>query len=391
VPNSAAAVACVSWDQFSEEFIQLYSRATIQTRSQIRSILREVGNLAEISTVPDLTPETVTLLVLQWMKSQLVRVTIQNRLRVLRTVCKYAVNRGYLSSNPVEARGRWIPDGYDGLPLPMPKSRPGLSHDEVTRLLIRLQDASTTWDGHRLFALVATVVYAGLHTAEALNLEWEHCDTSERIIRILKCSLERRARRFPPKLAEILDQWRPLCGSEWVFPGAMLVGPWTGGNSKSKPLSRLKAAGLAVDIEGLNFDRLREFWERSSPGLELPIFESEPPPVRRYTGPERPKPGPKPSNPPPVWDFSRGIGKRPLLRGKLLPLALTKAEIDVIQGMIEAGCLDGERLSESDLVEKCHRPDPVRILRLLKNKPPLDGEILFPGKGGIGGYGLRGR
>jgi hypothetical protein len=129
----------------------------------------------------------------------------------------------------------------------------------------------------------------------------------------------------------------PSCGAPWVFPGTLLKGTWKGGPPGAKPLQRVRAAGLAVGIEWLSFERLRDFWQAQLERVSLPEFEAIAPPRRDYRAPEPGRPGPKPKSPPIVLDLSRGPDHRPLVRGMPLSRQLSNREFNILRAMVEAG------------------------------------------------------
>ena len=58
-------------------------------------------------------------------------------------------------------------------------------------------------------------------------------------------------------LVDVLRVWLPKAGNEWLFPGATKKGPWHGGAHGYRPTDRLRKAGEAVGIKGLDFHSLR--------------------------------------------------------------------------------------------------------------------------------------
>lgn len=373
---------------FAAELLALYEPPfrSGPTREKLRQVLGQVMQLPGVETVTDLTPATVGAWVRTMIGRGLSRATIDGYLSNLRSACSYAVRRGYLPSNPVECRDQWLPHGYEGRPAPVPLDAP--TAEQMTGLLNLLLDRSITWEGHRLFALVMIVAYAGLRRNEALNLRWEHCDIADRIFRVMSAPLARRVRPMPAKIAEVLDRWRPHCDSEWVIPHKLLTGPWTGGPPGQKPIHRLRDAGQMAGIDHLSFERLGAFWSSQLERVHLPGFEDRPSPLRYHRGPLVKKPGPPPSRAT-VLDLSRGPDYPPLVRGEPLSRLLTLREFEILKAMMELGCHEGQRVTEAVLAERSGHPNPVRTLRELRKVPPLESVIAFPGPGGKGrGYGL---
>lgn len=392
--QTAAGPVAVPLEAFADELLACYSEplAATPTRQKIRQTIGQVMRLPGVATTADLTPEVVASWVRDMTDRALRRETIIGFLANLRAACNFAVRCGYLRANPVEARKHWLPHAYDGRPGPA-RAKP-LTRDEVARLLTHLLRESATWDGHRLFALAATVIYAGLRRHEALGLAVADCDLEGGTLKIGRATLGRRARAMPPKLAEVLRQWLPRTGADWAFPGALSRRPWNGGPPGQKPLHRIRAAGLAVGIEGLSFERLREFWGAEKGRVMLPGFERRAPPARTDEGPPACKPGPKPKartivlelparNLPPIIRGRAAVGWRPPIKLRKAADRLSDREFGILQAMIDAGCLDGVRLTEARLEELSGYPNPVRTLRDLRKLPPFKTLLLFPGhKGG---------
>jgi hypothetical protein len=364
--------------EFANELLALYEepfRAT-PTRQKVQQVLGQVMQLPGVQTVADITPATVGAWVRAMIERNLNRVSIDSYLRELRVACGYAVRQGYLAANPVESRPHWLPHDYDGRPARGPSAVP--TAGQVERLLNLLLDRSITWEGHRLLALVATVAYTGLRRLEATKLRWEDCDTGARRLRVMSRSLARRVRPMPGPVAVVLDQWRPHCGCEWVFPGSLRKGPWTGGPPGGKALHRLREAGLAVGIEALSFDRLAAFWSSQLERVSLPGFEDRPPPRRTYLGPEPKAPGPpKLAVPLLRLDASR---RRALVRG--VPARLNETELRILKAMVALGCLKGERVSAKQVAEKSGNRHAARIILMMSKRPPLDHLFVMPGRRG---------
>ncbi len=100
---------------------------------------------------------------------------------------------------------------------------------------------------------------------EALSLRTADVKVDDRLIQIVKRRRLKRPTAAAPvpmaeELAEVLRSWLPQTGCGWCFPNLSRSGPWTGGSAGYTPLDRLKAAGLAVDVDGLTFQSLRHSW-----------------------------------------------------------------------------------------------------------------------------------
>ncbi len=393
-----APASPIPLEDFAAELLGLYDEPhrSRSTRSHMRQVLGEVMGIPGMETTADLTPEAVARFVRGMTVRGLSRVTIDGLVDDLRQVCDYGVRRGYLPSNPVEFRRHWLPYGYE--PRPPGPDVAALSREELTRLMVHLLDWSTSWEGHRLYALVATVFLAGLRRAEALELPVANCDLERLTIRVTRGAVVRRKRPMPAKLAEILGEWLPRTGARWAFPGTRLAGPWTGGPTGQKPLCRLKAAGQAAGIPGLTFERLRDAWLAAEGRVALgPEFIDRPTPHRPYGVPQPSRPGPKPK--PDALDVARPAGNPavltlaardlpPIVRGSVLSRKLAPGAFHILQAMLTVG----SPLTGPDLAKRSGYRDPVRVFRRLV-KDRADGPIwktviLFPGRKGEGGYRL---
>ncbi|MHB8736259.1 MAG: hypothetical protein ACYC6M_13240, partial [Terriglobales bacterium] len=59
-------------------------------------------------------------------------------------------------------------------------------------------------------------------------------------------------------LADVLRTWIHRCGSDWLFPGKRLLGPWTGGMPGTKAIDCVKAAGERAGVPGLTILSIRK-------------------------------------------------------------------------------------------------------------------------------------
>ena len=377
------APGTIGLDDFAMELLALYDGPAKSgpTRDKMRQTIGQVANLRGVDRIADLTPQLVAAWVRTMIDEGLSRATIETRLANLRAACSYAVRRGHLDRNPVEAQRHWLPHGYEGRPAERPDA---LAEDDADRLMVYLLDSSDTWEAHRLLALAAVVLYAGLRRNEALRLDVADCDLTARTLRIVGASIGRRERPMPAKLSEVLADWLPNTGCRWAFPGARLVGPWNGGPPGQKPLHRLRDAGRDVGLEGVSFERLRGTWTLAGGRPALPLFEGRSAPRRTYEGPcpKPPGPPPKPTEPPGTWapaiEFP-GPGRIAVIAGRVRrEFPATDGLCKALAALAEAG-RDG--LSAKELNAIC-RPYSWRqmLIRLKKTDPLLDAAIIFAGR-----------
>ena len=136
------------------------------------------------------------------------------------------------------------------------------SIEEVARVLEYLSAGIGNWVSHRLYALVATVAYTGLHRDEALtlmvidvSLVWGVLNISDRQQRRPKRA--RRPCRYRPNFSEILRAWLPRCGCEWVFPGV--------GGDASLDRGRMRGASRRPSSAGWSGSRSHRVHPTESP------------------------------------------------------------------------------------------------------------------------------
>ena len=132
---------------------------------------------------------------------------------------------------------------------------------DIGRLLETLESRSATWTGGRLYALAATVAYTGLRRDECLCLSTADVDSPrapdvqdrKRLKTVALRQSGAHPATAPPDSAYLASQ----NGSEWVFPGVRLRGPWTGGACGTRACDQLRRAGAELGIAGLTLASLR--------------------------------------------------------------------------------------------------------------------------------------
>lgn len=242
------------WAAFRGEILDLYqppsrARNTWLKVRQVLDLLEEIG----ARRPADLTPQLIARFVQMPGRSPN---TIRGLLGYIRAICNYAVFRGVLDRSPFEFRRQWIRAAE-------PRPPRHLTADEVGRLLAHLEADRASWTGGRIHALIATLAYTGLRRNEALYLQTEDVEGGciwIRARRRLKTAAAAAPVPMPGVLAEILADWTPRSGCQWLFPNVTRSNAWTGGNPQDRPLGRIAAAGLAVGIKGLTFQTFRHTW-----------------------------------------------------------------------------------------------------------------------------------
>ena len=72
---------------------------------------------------------------------------------------------------------------------------------------------------------------------------------------------------LPDPLLDVLGQWIPFCGGQWVIPACDVTKPWLSGGPSSRPLEQLRALGQRAGVEGVNFKVWRSTWATIAEGL----------------------------------------------------------------------------------------------------------------------------
>jgi len=180
--------------------------------------------------------------------------------RALRAACGHAVQLGHMRRGldfgyipPVEA-------------FPRAKKTQSLSIRDIHRLWTHFQTRASSREGHRIFALFATIVLAGLRRDEIVHLLAEDVDLPAQRIRARhreKSTWTKLSSPIPisDQLKFVLGKQIAQSGSKYVFPGDK-GGPWTSTSSQreSTPFNQLKAAGEQLGIKApVHFESLRLF------------------------------------------------------------------------------------------------------------------------------------
>jgi integrase len=274
-----------------------------------------------------------------------------------------------------------------------------LTLDEATRLMARLREDSATWEGHRLYAATALGLLAGLRRGEVLKLRIEHVDLRGSRLRIPG----RPPVVLTPEAASILGGWirRPDRGGRMdVFPGALLRGPWIGGNKKSKFMNQFRAVAEAAGIPGrITFESLRHLWQDCAKRVELgEAWRAVDPPAPILKGPQPGRPGPAPKSenmrkgdrktPARLPDMSQWDpnakptvvlgkpGEPVIVRGKE-KRRLTRAQHRTIAVLLEAW---PGGMSLKAMNETCGKGWRTTLVRLKESDPDWKSVIAFPGK-----------
>jgi integrase len=250
----------ISIDRLEAEIMSLYEPPlrAVATFRQMSQVFREIKNLPGVIKTSQLRPPTVAA----WLRAHPGRSAARDEslLRCWRIICNYAVSQGFLRSSPFDVRKVTAWRRSDSS-----KAKPKRLYRSATQLrdFLRIldQEAGASWQSRRLQALGYTYVYTGFRKQEALHLLARNVDFAQRTITIEPLpefdwipKTVKSARTLPmaTPLEDVMRVWVPMCGSDWLFPGTRLVGPWTGGSKQYTALAQIKAAAKRAGIpEGM--------------------------------------------------------------------------------------------------------------------------------------------
>jgi integrase len=256
----------IRYARFRAEVEELYQDPDIarKTYLQMRQILGEFEAIGIMKT-----SQMDELAIVRWKKAHPDRGSwrVRSLLLTWRAACNIAARKGYLRVSPFTVRkmDHWIKPAEPQCVGHHPLASIGL-------VMRHLRDRSAgSWEDHRLYALAATVAWTGVRAGEAQHAMVADFRLFDGVLMIdPRRRRKTRASAQPVPIAPALDAivrpWLPLAGSVHAFPGTRRRTPWTGGSPGSKPLDRLKAAGLAVGVEGFTFQSLRHSWATHAEG-----------------------------------------------------------------------------------------------------------------------------
>lgn len=264
------------WSELYEEFLGFYlpplhPRSTQFSVRRMLDICQELG----VRSVTDLTPKLVGRFcgrtVGKHGKPITLR-TVKGQFCYLQLLCRYAVSQGYLAADPTTARKIWIPD--------QALSEPGRTHLSAAeaRDVIRQADqeaSSADRRARRLRVVVYFLAFLGMRKREVLGLHRADVDLRDRTVLIRANSRRpvktgRKGEAFlplPDPLLDVLEEWLPHCGGQWVIPAGDVTKPWLSGGPASRPLEQLRGLGRRAGVDGVNFKVWRSTWATIAEGL----------------------------------------------------------------------------------------------------------------------------
>ena len=259
----------LTFDDFSERLCALYAsplRAPT-TLCKLRQVLRILAECPGLDAPSKLDTAAVVWFIESRKNAQVCTNTIIGELGYVRSICSYAIEEGLLDRSPFATRRLRLRAD--------PPARKAWHSLSAVATVLDFLDArkGDSWESHRLYVAASTVAHTGVRRNEALYLRVEDYDASARLLLVLdgtRRRLKTHAAAAPvpvsDRLAEVLSGWLPVCGSTWLIPTADRRSPWTGGNPGTKPLDRLKAAGLRVGVTGFTWQSLRHSWATAAEG-----------------------------------------------------------------------------------------------------------------------------
>jgi integrase len=367
-------------DRFAEEVDRQYvdEKSTPTTRRRARRIFRMLKEGCGVRTTADLNDEAVERFQ-ALLGAGFVPATRSGHLRWLKALCYRAFEMGCLSSMPafpIIPSSSHFPRTTKSVPTPSP--------EEMKRYLEYLRGkAEEDWSGHRTFALVATLAYAGLKRTEAFRLRVSDIDLERGTIFVGTRTGGRQSRfkpevRMATEIKLILKEWLPKCGCEWVFPGLRRRGPWevdgNRSNWKNNPRNVIRDQARLAGIETpITFGSLRRFYLENVVPF-VPGIGPDPTPGRRRKRPKKSdsrQPGPRPRPCVTLGKPSQPVSIRNTPKG-----VLTRAEHKAV-AVLRAVCPRGLTMREMVRLTQMSG-SRISLLRLKEKDPDWDGAIIFP-------------
>ena len=260
------AVNPVPIDTLESEHLKEYrfpSRKRATRRGMIQTY-RELRKLPAIQTSADLNRGTIS----DWIAAHPTRSSVRTEsiLRNIRVICNFAVSRGWLDVSPFKDKRLKSWGRSDTVPSRNFNRVWDRTPEEIRQFLEYLDErAPSSWSARRLQAIVYVYVFTAFRGDEAKHLLRRNIDfdrmtiTLEPLAPLWTPKTVRSARTVPMcrVLADVLRPWIQMCGAEIVrkrtgydfaFPGARMLGPWTGGSPGYSAYTQIVAAAHAAGI-----------------------------------------------------------------------------------------------------------------------------------------------
>ena len=182
--------------------------------------------------------------------------TVNVVLALVRSILKYAVTNGHLTSAPTDRIGR----GNLMLPVEKPKLAPPVEKPEdVGRLLAEIRNIGEETHRPGMHPLFAFLAYSGARKGEALGLRWTDVDFKGQLVTIRHSyngttkSGRHRTVPIPPEMVQILKEHK--LADPWNGGPQLLVFPNDSGEMWSKNARLSEVLWLACDR--CNLPRIR--------------------------------------------------------------------------------------------------------------------------------------
>lgn len=275
---------------FEAEILALYKppMRAAATRVMMAQALRELRSLEAVTTTADLTPGLIARWIDRFPRSSQRTLAL---LRCIRVACNVAVRLHWLTVSPFTVRPlrAWI--RRDARPSRNAGRVYRRSQAEVQQLLRLLDDeAPTSWQCHRLQALVYTYVYTAFRRNEALHLLARNVDLAAESITIEPLSgvwmpktvASAHAVPMAGALKPVLASWLPVSrweaverqtGYGYLFPGSRCFGPWVGGSGGYDAFSQIRAAARRAGLGDVTPIYMRKWFGTQAKALGLGRLE----------------------------------------------------------------------------------------------------------------------
>jgi len=279
-------MSAISIIRFEREVIANYQgrgRAP-KTIRQIEQVLRELRAVGVVRT-----NQVDSTAIERWIAAWPARTpeTFRSHLRCLSSLCTRLKKLGLVRLDPFEVDGvaDWMRlDSRQSAP----QRRWSKPADQI-RAVLALADqeaASGCWEASRRRAYVHTLFMTGGRPGEIQRLRIVDLDSCRQTVTICAHMITGRGGRrywWRPKtvgaagvlpigrgLAGLLGDWSRrvqwesrrgklrITNCEFLFPGKMLWGPWTGGGPGESPLDQVKALGVRAGVSGLTCKAARK-------------------------------------------------------------------------------------------------------------------------------------
>jgi integrase len=243
----------VSLSQWRNEVLCAYQKHHGNTRTKMRTVLREIITLAgEDATTAELTPALVDRFACRIGRAS----SVNGLLASLRCALKIAADRNYVRPELLAKCKFRIRD----------RDAPRMKHhsrESIARVLDHLRAGATTWLGKRLFTFATILAYTGLRPGEAKRLRVEDIRLDRGFLFVkpngvaLKTPGSEAPVPIPDTLAAVLRDWIPICRSEWLIPKMKGDGPWTGGSHGNRAGDILREEAASIGVAGFTPYSLR--------------------------------------------------------------------------------------------------------------------------------------